>query len=289
MVEISQITDSSTLKTYLLDQPTETSQVIAVRSALRVLPNLQYILSSRLKEDRLEGFLLARLRTNLISTVACIAPAAEIKNFANSAAYSFSAAAPASVSVSFVASDIWQSIRNDLDFLSNNTNPSQLIKSPLWLRNNQPKILDKNWQDLRIILNKLDPNWGFWITWYDRVLTGEEQNWDMLIKIALIDPKDWNKGSDHINQMILRIMVSFGIKVTPNSKIIKRDTNGKFTSAPKFDLKAKLYKNACTKINLALEALSAPEKKNISGLIDPEMARLKSRARKRNRRPAHAT
>ncbi len=48
--------------------------------------------------------------------------------------------------------------------------------------------------------------WRFWVDWYDNALHGRPQDYDLLTKIALIEPTDWDKGADHVNALIQRII-----------------------------------------------------------------------------------
>lgn len=48
--------------------------------------------------------------------------------------------------------------------------------------------------------------WRFWVEWYENALYGRPQDYDLLTKIALIDPADWDKGADHVNALIQRIV-----------------------------------------------------------------------------------
>ena len=48
--------------------------------------------------------------------------------------------------------------------------------------------------------------WRFWVDWYDNALQGRAQDYDLLTKIALIEPTDWDKGADHVNALIAEII-----------------------------------------------------------------------------------
>lgn len=74
---------------------------------------------------------------------------------------------------------------------------------PLWPAENP---LAEVWSTIRTHPSTQSPGWRFWIDWYERALTGQPQDWALLEKIALIDPKDWDKGEDHVNALILQII-----------------------------------------------------------------------------------
>ena len=63
--------------------------------------------------------------------------------------------------------------------------------------------------------------WQFWLDWYDALLKGRPmlgdaaRTWEMLEKIALIDPETWDKGPEAVNPVIREIWE--GYKGTPLS------------------------------------------------------------------------
>ena len=62
--------------------------------------------------------------------------------------------------------------------------------APLWSNENP---LERDWQNLRgklLAADTTDPrgaDWSFWVRWYDDILAGNPQNWDMLHEIVTTD------------------------------------------------------------------------------------------------------
>ena len=83
--------------------------------------------------------------------------------------------------------------------------------SSLWSGENP---LEQDWHNLREKLLAADTpdqrgaDWSFWVKWYDDILAGNPQNWDMLHEIATTDAIDWNASvravNDRINQIVER-------------------------------------------------------------------------------------
>lgn len=71
------------------------------------------------------------------------------------------------------------------------------------------------WQELRPLLLQKDPNWAFWVEWYDKALNGAKQDIPLLTKVALIDPADWDKGAGHVNALIAQIVQDHTRKPEP--------------------------------------------------------------------------
>lgn len=97
-------------------------------------------------------------------------------------------------------SAFWSAIRADCIALLAGGDPHLL---PLWPAENP---LAEQWSTIRTHPSTQSPGWRFWIDWYERALTGQPQDWKLLEKVALIDPKDWDKGTDHVNALILQII-----------------------------------------------------------------------------------
>lgn len=94
----------------------------------------------------------------------------------------------------------WSGVRTDATALVAGKDPYLF---PLWPAENP---LAAQWSTISTHPSTQTPGWRFWIDWYDRALTGQPQDWKLLEKVALIDPKDWDKGEDHVNALIQKII-----------------------------------------------------------------------------------
>lgn len=96
--------------------------------------------------------------------------------------------------------DIWQANANDVNLLLSG---SELAYNPLWSFDSS---LIHTWAEARLEILAQGDGWRFWVEWYEKALHGRPQDYDLLTKIALIDPKDWDKGADHVNALIQQII-----------------------------------------------------------------------------------
>ncbi len=81
----------------------------------------------------------------------------------------------------------------------------QRLTAPIW-GSAVPEAILKEWEQLRASLHADAPDWQFWSDWYERVLRGGPQNWDMLTEIVLIPDADWKQGPRHVNAIIAGIV-----------------------------------------------------------------------------------
>lgn len=65
-----------------------------------------------------------------------------------------------------------------------------LMALPLWPSEQNP--LGDMW--LQVRSRSIDPEWSFWIDWYQGLLDGRTQNWSLLEEIAFIEPEVWDAG-----------------------------------------------------------------------------------------------
>ena len=87
--------------------------------------------------------------------------------------------------------------------------------APLWSNENP---LAHDWQNLREKLlaadtpNERGADWSFWIKWYDDILEGNPQNWDMLHEIATTDAIDWDASARQVNDTINQIVERYRLR-----------------------------------------------------------------------------
>ena len=236
MIEIKDIVDGGSLERWLTDWPAsqglddEASQKIAVtiahRAAMRVMPVWwHWTLSQEARKRDLTA--LPVLRCLQISGVAARVPTSEISaavrafHVASSppVASAFAAVASASAAASAVrasssavafaadsavaadsAADFaaWVSIRADCVVLSEE---EDIFSTSLW--GDEENLIARLWSEVKT--QALEPEWAFWIKWYEDALAGREQNWDMLEEIALIDSEVWDAGAVAVAAEIERI------------------------------------------------------------------------------------
>lgn len=243
-MDVSEIVDRESFQRWLEALPRQTdaereqarrwAMVLAHRAAMRVLP--EFWLWAYSSEASGQSALLPLLRSNHINLVTLAVPESELRNAAIAAvdsvesSYEEAFAAPAPTAATIAAA--WASVAiksNTLDvfdelvllvasFATRNL-PQYMgvLKSdctalvagndpfllPLWPTENP---LTDQWSAIRTHPSTQSPGWRFWIDWYERALNGQPQDWPLLEKIALIDPKDWDKGADHVNALILQMV-----------------------------------------------------------------------------------
>lgn len=212
----------------------EIARTLASRSALRVLPP-GWVWFDGPEAQEVELTPLPLLRCNLICAVAAMSPteqimatayagansaivaraavaaraAADAANAAaNAATINTAAGAPAVRSIAVRAAaaaaaaairmaNMWKVLSSDAEALL--TGPPD--PWPLW-----PETFPfaNAWAEIQS-RHEDDPDWRFWLDWYQAALDGTRLPTPLLEKIALLPSKDWNKGPAHINPIIREI------------------------------------------------------------------------------------
>lgn len=99
----------------------------------------------------------------------------------------------------------WAEIRADCALV---TDVARLMSSPLWVDILVP--IAQMWQSIKEqSLGNGSHFLRFWVDWYDAHLNGQFQNWEILRKVALIDPQDWDKGAAHVNRLIHQVVEGY--------------------------------------------------------------------------------
>ncbi|MGX0901693.1 hypothetical protein ACSSV8_000247 [Roseovarius sp. MBR-79] len=245
MVSVSDISEDEILKAWLEDQPREVAVWIASRAAARVLPIWwDAVLTEEWAREHgisalpvLHGLFVSSVATFVTSesltrvtdfevhevhraayeaqpnneaakaSAFAAAHAAQAFQSALSYAYAARSAVEAGRSAS-AAADVWGAVREDAEFVASGDAPDL---RPLWP--DGPGPLAQMWDDVKSRVAKAPDaqDWQFWIDWYDALLDGRPmlgdpaRTWEMLEKIALIDPATWDKGPGVVNPVIREI------------------------------------------------------------------------------------
>ena len=239
-MEAEDVNDQETLKVWLQNRPHEDAVWIAHRAAMRVLPVwASSVDNSRRHESDLIGVALLRaLLTSGVgskfpiaegmtaaalayadagSTILSIAlatnaaradPAIAARAAATKAALAdapFAAALAASSSsaraadfarVAASAAVSWKQISNDCEALQRSE-----VLDEVPLRVDAPNPFQSQW-DRTCATWQADPDYAFWLRWYEAALAGNPPNWPLLHDIALIPNADWEQGITHIAGLI---------------------------------------------------------------------------------------
>ncbi|MCA8867193.1 MAG: hypothetical protein KDA67_00910 [Rhodobacteraceae bacterium] len=204
MVEIADVKGEDSLKVYLNGLPTDRRQPVSVavasRAALRAAPGWNWYFGNDKTKRSASGYISALFRCTLTSAVAPVSTTAEVRQAA-------AAAATAAAATAAAAAAFWESVRNDLRFLLQVQNYKGLYATRLWAGEQvEPSDLHRKWAGLRDVLLQDAADWSFWIGFYEAMLHGRAQNWEMLTEIALLPDEDWRKGPQHMNPLIAEVV-----------------------------------------------------------------------------------
>lgn len=106
----------------------------------------------------------------------------------------------------------WSPFVADMNQFKDGLNVDEAFNVPLWDASTQSVAIEFEWETMATLLGDSLTDWSFWIDWYQRILDGRPQNWEMLEEIALIDPEEWDKGAEHVNTLITGIQARYTVK-----------------------------------------------------------------------------
>lgn len=111
---------------------------------------------------------------------------------------------------------VWVSIRADCTAISGGID---VVGTPLWADRDNP--LGDVWSDVKA--QAPEPEWAFWIKWYDDALAGRAPDWNMLEQIALIESEVWEAGPVPVADAIAKIEAKFDLQkpAKPNATVIQ--------------------------------------------------------------------
>jgi hypothetical protein len=81
-----------------------------------------------------------------------------------------------------------------------------------------PLARPETFSPFRLIKGSKDP-WSFWRDWYQGFLDGKPLDWELQRRVALIPDEDWDKGPEHIAQLIDQIRKDFDRPVLNDDQI----------------------------------------------------------------------
>ena len=143
------------------------------------------------------------------------APAARVPSSAAARASSSSAAARAAAAAARAAADqayVWESLSADARRIEDGMRPADLVQAPLWPDAPMPRNLAENWQSLRDALVGDDPNWQFWIDFYEGILAGgadAPERIALMDKVAQMPEEIWEKPARDVNAHIAGMYEEF--------------------------------------------------------------------------------
>ncbi len=163
---------------------------------------------------------------------------------------------------------MWNAVQNDVHVL---TQGSDALALPLWPF---PNPLELDWQKAQAILRKM-PGGDFWLNWYQRLLDGEPQNWDLLYDVVLIDDAFWDEGSEALAARIGELRDQHALAATFNGERIERNPEtGRLRLVPDTPLPEDVAVRVRRKIIKAVDIFDG-HSAQIYGALAPDLAMLR--------------
>ncbi|MBL6638574.1 MAG: hypothetical protein ISP37_09710 [Planktomarina sp.] len=228
---------------WLMYQPQEVAQVLAHRTAARMWPIIALdVVHGDFHGTWRANLTKSTLRSTLASRLMCIepnaprataaaraaAPAADAAANASSSAADFASAAASADDVAGQAY-VWESLSADVQRIEDGMRPADLVQAPLWPDAPMPRTLAENWQRLRDVLVRDDPNWQFWIDFYEGILAGgayAPARIALMDKVAQMSEEIWEKPAREVNAHIAGMYQEFLDSQRPAAPLV--DQRGAF-------------------------------------------------------------
>ena len=228
---------------WLMYQPQEVAQVLAHRTAARMWPIIALdVVHGDFHGTWRANLTKSTLRSTLASRLMCIepnaprataaaraaAPAADAAANASSSAAAFAFASAAADDVAGQAY-VWESLSADVQRIEDGMRPADLVQAPLWPDAPMPRTLAENWQRLRDVLVRDDPNWQFWIDFYEGILAGgayAPARIALMDKVAQMSEEIWEKPAREVNAHIAGMYQEFLDSQRPAAPLV--DQRGAF-------------------------------------------------------------
>ena len=217
---------------WLMYQPQEVAQVLAHRTAARMWPIIALdVVHGDFHGTWRANLTKSTLRSTLASRLMCIEPnAPRATAAARAAAPAADAAANASAADDVAGQAyVWESLSADVQRIEDGMRPADLVQAPLWPDAPMPRTLAENWQRLRDVLVRDDPNWQFWIDFYEGILAGgayAPARIALMDKVAQMSEEIWEKPAREVNAHIAGMYQEFLDSQRPAAPLV--DQRGAF-------------------------------------------------------------
>ena len=213
---------------WLMYQPQEVAQVLAHRTAARMWPIIALdVVHGDFHGTWRANLTKSTLRSTLASRLMCIEPNAPR---ATAAARAAAPAANASAADDVAGQAyVWESLTADVQRIEDGMRPADLVQAPLWPDAPMPRTLAENWQRLRDVLVRDDPNWQFWIDFYEGILAGgayAPARIALMDKVAQMSEEIWEKPAREVNAHIAGMYQEFLDSQRPAAPLV--DQRGAF-------------------------------------------------------------
>ena len=257
MLGIADIKDEESLREWLEGRSREEAIWIATRAAMRVLPLYwEWIVSRKAREV---GFtVLPVLRSLLASSVVAVRPNEKNKarvsaaKVADETAFTSDDAAPQAAAFAFVAAQAAVNVGTSAQVSAaaqaaiaakyaadaKVDSDAAFTGAPAWNATQAdcghivvaemqtppqlwPQTENESEPEWSLVkATATEPEWAFWIAWYQDALDGVPPDWDLLERIALIDNAIWDAGPKAVVDEIMDIRSDLAARATPNAEVI---------------------------------------------------------------------
>ena len=196
-------------------QPREVAQVVAHRQAARVLP---YVYDApprqKIDEDPYYEILKYIFRRSTSAHMVTIGSNTLRKSAADAADAAFASAGASFVSAADNDPDtvVWAPLSAEVERIEAGMRPADLVLTPLWGDAPRPEVVETKWQDMKAALLRDDPNWQFWIDFYEGILAGgayAPARIALMDKVAQMPDEFWQKPAREVNAHIAGMYEEF--------------------------------------------------------------------------------
>jgi hypothetical protein len=165
--------------------------------------------------------------------------------------------------------DLWANVGDDAQEIERD---GQVLTRPLWM------AAPPEWFALRheaaIAHWRTKPQrWGFWLRWWEGVVSGQQVDLDVQRRVAEIPDEVWRKGPEAVAEAIRGIETPYALAATDNAETIEEDAEtGKLhlvpTSALHSDLGGYVRRKIIKAVDLFGEAASTQQYRAIAPDLD---------------------